>query len=79
MKQPTTFRYEETDRIATITLDRPDKLNALTFDVYGELRDLFASLGSRANVRAVVITGAGRGFCSGGDVDDIIIGRPEQE
>lgn len=69
---PTSFRYEEADAIATITLDRPDKVNALTFEVYAELRDLFAALASRRAVRAVVITGAGRGFCSGGDVDEII-------
>ncbi len=78
MLHPTSFRYDESDAIATITLDRPDKLNALTFDVYAELRDLFAALATRRDVRAVVITGTGRGFCSGGDVDDIIgplIGR----
>jgi enoyl-CoA hydratase/carnithine racemase len=72
VKQPTHFKYEEADAIATITLDRPDKLNALTFDVYAELRDTFASLAHRRDVRAIVITGSGRGFCSGGDVDDII-------
>ncbi len=71
-KRPTTFRYEETGAIATITLDRPERLNALTFEVYAELRDLFAALNDRREVRAVVITGAGRGFCSGGDVDAII-------
>jgi enoyl-CoA hydratase/carnithine racemase len=76
--EPVTFRYEESDAIATITLDRPDKLNALTFDMYAELRDTFAALRNRREVRAVVMTGSGRGFCSGGDVDDIIgplIGR----
>ena len=70
--RPATFRYEETGAIATITLDRPERLNALTFEVYAELRDLFAALNDRREVRAVVITGAGRGFCSGGDVDEII-------
>jgi enoyl-CoA hydratase/carnithine racemase len=70
--QPTTFRYEESGAIATITLDRPDRLNALTFEVYAELRDLFAALGDRREVKCVVITGEGRGFCSGGDVDAII-------
>ena len=76
--QPVTFRYEESEAIATLTLDRPDKLNALTFEVYAELRDTFAALANRREVRAVVITGSGRGFCSGGDVDEIIaplIGR----
>jgi enoyl-CoA hydratase/carnithine racemase len=70
--QPKTFRYEESDAVATLTLDRPDRLNALTFEVYAELRDAFAALGSRDSVRAVVLTGSGRGFCSGGDVHAII-------
>ena len=55
MPQPSSFRYDEAGPIATITLDRPDRLNALTFDVYAELRDLFAALGTRREVRAVVI------------------------
>jgi enoyl-CoA hydratase/carnithine racemase len=71
-RQPSTFRYEESGAIATITLDRPERLNALTFEVYAELRDLFPALNDKRDVRAVVITGEGRGFCSGGDVDDII-------
>jgi len=78
MLQPRTFRYEERDRIATITLDRPDRLNALTFEVYAELRDTFGALADCESVRAVILTGEGRGFCSGGDVEDIIgrlIGR----
>jgi enoyl-CoA hydratase/carnithine racemase len=58
--------------VATITLNRPDRLNALTFEVYAELRDAFAALDTEPGVRAVVITGAGRAFCSGGDVEDII-------
>ncbi len=58
--------------VATITLNRPDKLNALTFEVYRELTDTFRALGGEPGVRAVVITGAGRAFCSGGDVEDII-------
>src|SRR5207344_1139778 len=72
MTQPTTFEYVEAEGIGTITLDRPDRLNALTFEVYAELRDLFAGLVDRRTVRAVVITGRGRGFCSGGDVEAII-------
>jgi enoyl-CoA hydratase/carnithine racemase len=72
MMQPTTFSYEEAAGVATITLDRPDRLNALTFDVYAELRDLFAALAEHQGVRAIIITGSGRGFCSGGDVEDII-------
>ncbi len=71
-RHPTTFRYEESGPIATITLDRPDRLNALTFEVYAELRDLFAALNDRSDIRSVVLTGEGRGFCSGGDVDAII-------
>ena len=71
--EPRSFRYEPSDSgVATITLSRPDRLNALTFEVYAELRDTFAALGDVPEVRSVVITGAGRGFCSGGDVEDII-------
>ena len=69
---PTTFKYVEDAGVATITLDRPDRLNALTFEVYAELRDLFAVLAERHAVKVIVITGAGRGFCSGGDVEAII-------
>jgi enoyl-CoA hydratase/carnithine racemase len=71
MKQPTSFLYEQDEQgIATITLNRPDRLNALTFEVYRELTDMFAALREERDVRAVVITGAGRAFCSGGDVRD---------
>jgi enoyl-CoA hydratase/carnithine racemase len=72
--QPKSFRYEEdaTTGVATVTLDRPERLNALTFEVYAELRDLFAALRGREGVRAVLLTGAGKGFCSGGDVEGII-------
>jgi enoyl-CoA hydratase/carnithine racemase len=66
------FRYEEQDAVATITLDRPATLNSLTFEVYRELTDTFLALRDRASVRAVVITGTGRAFCTGGDVKDII-------
>lgn len=66
------FRLEIAGGVATITFDRPDRLNALTFDVYADLRDLMAELPHRDDVSVVVITGEGRGFCSGGDVDDII-------
>ncbi len=58
--------------VARITLNRPERLNALTFEVYDELRNAFRSLGGEPAVRAVVITGAGRGFCTGGDVEEII-------
>ncbi len=73
MKQPTTFLYEQDEQgIATITLNRQERLNALTFDVYRELTDTFAALVEERDVRVVVITGSGRAFCSGGDVHDII-------
>ena len=70
--QPKHFRYSEQDGVATIRLDRPERLNALTFESYAELRDAFTTLHSRASVRAIVLTGTGRAFCSGGDVKDII-------
>jgi enoyl-CoA hydratase/carnithine racemase len=67
------FRYVEDGAIATITFDRPERLNSLTFEVYADLRDLTAELRERAGeVRVVVLRGEGRGFCSGGDVDEII-------
>jgi len=72
MKRPASFGYSEEAGVATITLSRPDRLNALTFEVYAELRDLFASLAHEPDVKAIIITGDGRGFCSGGDVDAII-------
>lgn len=73
MQTPTSFLLDKsTTGVVTITLNRPDRLNALTFEVYRELTDTFAALGYEQDVRAVVITGAGRGFCSGGDVHDII-------
>ena len=59
-------------RVATVTLNRPEKRNPLTFDSYAELRDLFRSLVYASDVRAVVLTGAGGNFCSGGDVFEII-------
>ncbi len=58
--------------VARITLNRPERLNALTFEVYDELRNTFRALDREPEVRAIVITGAGRGFCTGGDVEDII-------
>lgn len=69
---PNSFLYEERDGVATITFNRPDRLNSLTFEVYRELTDILAALEHRREVRVVVITGSGRGFCSGGDVNDII-------
>lgn len=72
MLAPKTFLYEQNEGIATITLNRPERLNAITFDVYHELTDFMAALRDETDVRVVVITGAGRAFCSGGDVIDII-------
>jgi enoyl-CoA hydratase/carnithine racemase len=72
MLTPTTFLYQQQDAIGTITLNRPDRLNALTFEIYRELIDTFYALRAEKDVRVVVITGAGRAFCSGGDVHDII-------
>jgi enoyl-CoA hydratase/carnithine racemase len=70
--KPVSFLYEERGPVAVITFDRADRLNSLTFEVYRELTDTLAKLRDREQVRVVVITGRGRGFCSGGDVDDII-------
>lgn len=71
---PQSFLYEVDPHsaVATITLNRPERLNALTFAVYTELRDAFRALDTEPAVRAIMITGAGRAFCSGGDVEDII-------
>jgi enoyl-CoA hydratase/carnithine racemase len=71
---PTSFKYalDATTGVATVTLNRPDKLNALTFEVYRELTDAFQRFGGEPGLRAVVLTGEGRAFCSGGDVEDII-------
>ncbi len=68
----TSFLYQVDAGIATITLNRPERLNALTFEVYRDLRDRFQALDTEPGVRAIIITGAGRAFCSGGDVEDII-------
>ena len=72
MTNPKSFLYEQSNGIATITLNRPERLNAITFEVYHELTAFFATLRDEKDVRVVVITGAGRAFCSGGDVRDII-------
>jgi enoyl-CoA hydratase/carnithine racemase len=81
---PRSFQYaaDAATSVATITLNRPEKLNALTFEVYRELTDVFRALDAESGVRAVVITGEGRAFCSGGDVEEIIgalLGRPLPE
>jgi enoyl-CoA hydratase/carnithine racemase len=66
------FRTSADGRVATITLDRPSRKNPLTFDSYAELRDLFRELPYASDIRAIVLTGAGEDFCSGGDVFEII-------
>jgi enoyl-CoA hydratase/carnithine racemase len=66
------FSLDIADGVATLTFSRPDKLNALTFEAYADLRDLIAELPHRGDARVLVITGHGRGFCSGGDVEEII-------
>jgi enoyl-CoA hydratase/carnithine racemase len=66
------FLWTVERRVATITLNRPERKNPLTFDSYAELRELFRQLQHATDVRAVVVTGAGENFCSGGDVHEII-------
>ena len=66
------FLYEVNNRIATLTFNRPEVMNALTFEVYAQLRDLFETLRYDEEVRVVVLTGAADNFCSGGDVHEII-------
>jgi enoyl-CoA hydratase/carnithine racemase len=70
--KPRTFGWSLADRVATVTLDRPQKKNPLTFEMYDELRNTFWQLRSVPGVRAVVLTGAGDNFSSGGDVHEII-------
>ena len=70
--QPRHFKWQVAERIATITLNRPERKNPLTFESYAELRDTFQRLHYAEDVRAVVVTGEGGNFCSGGDVHEII-------
>src|SRR5262245_19475937 len=74
MIAPRSFLYahDPATRVATITLNRPERMNALTFEIYTELRDTFRELGAESDLRSVIITGAGTSFCTGGDVKDII-------
>ena len=65
-------RFEVAGKVATLTLDRPDKKNPLTFDSYAEIADLFHAAAKDKEVKAIVVTGAGRNFSSGGDVHEII-------
>lgn len=66
------FELDVTDAVATVTLNRPEKLNALTFETYADLRDLLTETPHREDVRVVVLRGEGKAFCSGGDVNEII-------
>jgi enoyl-CoA hydratase/carnithine racemase len=77
--RPRHFRWELRGDVAVITLDRPDKKNPLTFESYAELRDTFRALVDCADVKAVVLTGAGGNFCSGGDVLEIIAPLTERD
>ena len=70
--ETTHFRWTFDRGVGTITLDRPERKNPLTFESYAELRDLFRALASTPQVRVVVLAGAGGNFCSGGDVHEII-------
>ncbi|MCH9681631.1 MAG: enoyl-CoA hydratase family protein [Deltaproteobacteria bacterium] len=75
---PRSFRYEERERVGIVTLSRPDRFNALTFEVYRELTDFFLEIDRRSldpsgeGARSIVLQGEGKAFCSGGDVEDII-------
>ncbi|RZT04556.1 Enoyl-CoA hydratase/carnithine racemase [Duganella sp. CF402] len=69
---PSHFLFESSGGVATLTLNRPERKNPLTFDSYAELRDLFRALAYDNEIKAVVLTGAGDNFCSGGDVHEII-------
>ncbi|MDQ4077706.1 MAG: enoyl-CoA hydratase family protein [Chloroflexota bacterium] len=73
------FKYEVENGIATVTFSRPEVLNALTFEVYAQFRDLLEDLRYDDAVKVLVLTGEGRGFCSGGDVHEIIGALLEQD
>lgn len=66
------FQVQVTDGVATVTLQRPERLNALTFEAYADLRDFLTEVPHRDDIRVIVLRGEGRAFCSGGDVDEII-------
>jgi enoyl-CoA hydratase/carnithine racemase len=77
--RPRHFLWEMRGDVAVITLDRPEKKNPLTFDSYAELRDTFRALVDCGDVKAVVLSGAGGNFCSGGDVREIIAPLTERD
>jgi enoyl-CoA hydratase/carnithine racemase len=72
MKKPKHFLWRSEGKVGVVTLNRPEKKNPLTFESYGELRDLFREMRSDKKIKTIVITGAGGNFCSGGDVHEII-------
>jgi enoyl-CoA hydratase/carnithine racemase len=72
VNEPKHFLWRVEDQVGVITLNRPERKNPLTFDSYAELRDFFRQLPNEKEVRAIVLTGAGGNFCSGGDVHEII-------
>ena len=80
--KPKSFRWSVAGGVGRIVLDRPATLNSLTFEVYAELRDLFRLAGTQKDVRVLTITGSGKGFCSGGDREEIIaqlLGKNSEE
>lgn len=84
MIEPTSFLYEREAEtgVVTLTLNRPERLNALTFEVYRDLAATFRALDVEPGVRAIILTGRGRAFCTGGDVEDIIgalLGKPIED
>jgi enoyl-CoA hydratase/carnithine racemase len=70
--EPRHFQWRQEGRVGVVTLNRPERKNPLTFDSYAELQDLFRALVAVEEIRAIVVTGAGGNFCSGGDVHEII-------
>jgi len=70
--RPKHFQWRVEDRVGVVTLNRPERKNPLTFESYAELRDFFGNLKNEKNVSAIIVTGAGGNFCSGGDVHEII-------
>ena len=65
-----TILYEVADRVCTITLNRPEKLNAWTRQMHLDLKDAMQQAGGDADIRAIILTGAGRGFCAGADISE---------
>jgi enoyl-CoA hydratase/carnithine racemase len=70
--KPRHFQWRQDGRVGVVTLNRPERKNPLTFESYAELRDFFRALVAAKEIRAIILTGAGENFCSGGDVHEII-------